>query len=445
MSSSRPRSSSVIRRCARRALALASAAVVVLGLPAGAAGAAKHRAVAHTASCRSFAGAARKRELARVRRQIAKRRLGLSQHRGSKSANRRALAKLQRQLACLLTRPLARRSIASSALRIGINAGTEGWGNGSGAEQDQARQTGVKWLREEMRWNVVEPQQGTWNWERYDRLFTSAAQRDMNVLPLLMDTPAWAGESPTTIPSDPSAYADFTAHVAARYGPGGEFWRAHPELPSHPASMVELWNEPYQQNFSAGGADAGKYARLVRAAATAGRAANPAVGYLLEAELTSTNDFRSYHEWIDAMYSAVPDLGRYFDGVAIHPYGDAPDHYTPNDPANVRWQVRRLEQIRAKFVDHGDGAKHFWVTEIGWSTASRCSECQSEAQQAAYTSRFFQMVRSNYASFVDAVFVYGWRDNGSDATNKEDFFGMVRQDGTKKPMWNALRSITGAA
>lgn len=448
MLSIRPRSSSH-PRFASAVLAVPSAAVVavllMIGPAASVTNAAKQRAVAHkAASCRSLVGAARKRELARVRRQIAQRGLGLSRHRGPKGANRRALARLQRRLVCL-TRRVARRSIAVSALRIGINANTQGWGNDAGMEQDQARQTGVKWLREEMHWDVVEPQRGTWSWERYDRVFTDAAQRDMNVLPLLMDTPAWAGDSVTTIPSDPAAYADFAAHVAARYGPGGQFWRAHPELPAHPAIMLELWNEPYLQNFSAGGADPGKYARLVRAAAAAGRAANPSVGYLLEADTSSTNDFRSYHEWIDAMYMAVPDLGRYFDGVAIHPYGGAPDHYTPNDPGNARWQVRRLEQIRAKFVGHGDGAKHFWVTEIGWSTAAGCSECQSEGEQAAYLSRFFEMVHTDYASFIDAVFVYGWRDNGSDPTNKEDFFGMVRRDRTKKPMWSTLRYIAGVA
>jgi hypothetical protein len=267
----------------------------------------------------------------------------------------------------------------------------------------------------------------------------------MRVLPLLMDTPSWAGAW-NQIPADTSLYADYVAHVVARYGPGGDFWKAHPELPADAApTHFELWNEPYLQNFSAGGADPAKYARTVSAAVTAGRAANPNAKFLLEADLTSTNDFQTYREWIDAMYAAVPNLGSYFDAVAIHPYGDrGPDYYTPS--GNVRWQVRRLEQIKAKFAAHGDGDKHLWITELGWTTCTGLSDCVTEAEQAQFYTRMAEMVRTQYAGTIDALIFYGWRTLGSgDPADKEQNYAIMRKDGSKKPAWDALRRITGAA
>jgi hypothetical protein len=405
------------------------------------------RVVAHTAACPSAATVARRRRsLARHLRAVAR----LRKRRATAGTIRR-IASQRRQAALDRRVIVAGRSSActvargtrSTRLRLGVGAGTFGWGGDAGKEQDVAVQTGARWLREEFHWDRMEPAAGSFDWTQADITVGEAAKRGLSVLPTLMDTPSWAGSSVTTIPSDPSAYADFVAHVTARYGPTGDFWRMHPELPHNPIEYYELWNEPYLQNFSAGGADPAKYARLVKAATTAGRAASPEAKFLLEADLTSTNDFSSYHEWIDAMYAAVPDLNNYFDAVAIHPYGTGPDDYTPH--GDTRWEVRRLEQIRAKFVGHGATDKHLWITELGWSTAPGCRTCQSESQQAAYLTRLATMLRTKYASYVDAMFLYGWRDAGGDRANKENWFGIIRQDGSKKPAWEALRSITGVA
>ena len=414
--------------------------------------AARSNAVARSAVCPSTGSVARhRRSLLRHLRTIARlrqrhmtrstvRRIA-SQRR--QAARDRRVIRAGRSSACAVARGSRSARPAGGPLRIGVSAQTFGWGNDAGKEQDVAVQTGARWLREEFQWNRIEPSAGNFDWAQADTTVGEAAKRGLSVLPTLMDTPSWNGASITTVPSDPSAYADFVAHVAARYGPTGDFWGMHPELPRTPIEYYELWNEPYLQNFSAGGAAPAKYARLVKAATAAGRAASPQAKFLVQADLTWTNDFNSYHEWIDAMYAAVPDLNNYFDAVAIHPYGSSPDEYTPN--GDTRWEVRRLEQIRAKFVGHGAADKHLWITELGWSTAPGCRACQSDSQQAAYLTRLATMLRTDYSSYVDAFFLYGWRDEGGDPSNKENWFGIIRRDGSKKPAWDALRSITGVA
>jgi hypothetical protein len=337
------------------------------------------------------------------------------------------------------------RSPDRGELRIGVNANTQAWGDGIGLEQDLVQQTGAKWLREEFAWNVIEPKPGEWDWRRYDQLMTEAARRGLHVLPLLMDTPDWAGAAWNSLPDDTAAYAEYVWQVAARYGPNGRFWWENPDLDKSTAPVYfELWNEPYLKNFSTEGASPARYARLVRAAVTAGRDANAEAKFLLEADLSWTDDFNTYREWIDTMYDAVPDLGHYFDAIAVHPYGDrGPDYYTPD--GNVRWQVRRLERIRQKFADAGDGEKGIWITELGWTTCSANSDCVSEADQARYYARIADLVRTRYRSYVDALFYYGWHDLGTSPSDKEQHFGIMRRDGTKKPAWNALRSVAAGS
>jgi hypothetical protein len=332
----------------------------------------------------------------------------------------------------------------SSALRIGLNANTQGWGPDAGQQQDIVRSSGAKYLREELDWDRIEPQNDQWSWSRYDSLMLSAAQRGLTILPLLMSVPGWAGSSWDTVPSDPTEYSEYVAKVVARYGPDGDFWRAHPDLAQYAPDYFEIWNEPYLGVFAAGDTDPGRYARLVKAASTAGRAANPKAKFLIEADTTATDNFSTYYAWIDGMYAAVPNLGDYFDAVAVHPYGDGtPDTYTPGWS---RWQFRRIEEIKAKLASHGDGGKHLWITEVGWTTCPSNSGCVSEAQQAANVTKMFDMIHADYGSLVDAVFLYGFHDlNPGTPTDKEQWFGFIRRDGSFKPAWQALKHETGAA
>ena len=326
----------------------------------------------------------------------------------------------------------------SSGLKVGIVANTLGMGpSDQNAWQAQIASTGVRWTREELTWASVEPTAGRLDWSRFDGMMINAARNHLMVLPLLSAPPAWAGAG---MPADPSGFATFVSRVVARYGPGGTFWAAHPDIASYAPTWFEVWNEPWVAHFSGGSPDPARYARLVKASVAAGRSANSSARFLIDVDLTSCCGRRPSIEWIDSMYRAVPDLGSWFDAVAVHPYGsDAPDTYNPDD---ARWQFRRIELIRDKFVAHGDGAKHFWITEIGWPTCARNPGCVSESQQATYLSRTFALIAERYSSYVDAVFWYSWRDwSYADPADKESAFGLIRPDTSRKPAYAALAAV----
>ena len=324
-------------------------------------------------------------------------------------------------------------------LRIGLTANAQGGDKYASVTLDKVQPTGAKWLREDFEWSVVEPQDDQWSWSRYDNLLIEAANRDVHILPVLIDTPSWAGSAWNEIPADPAEYAEYTAKVAERYGPGGSFWQAHPEIATFAPEYFELWNEPYLGAFSAGNVDPGRYARLVKAAAGAGHSSNPQARYLLAADLGPTGD---RHTFIDGMYSAVPGLSSYFDAVAVHPYttGHSPDEVYGG------WGFPRLADIRAKFVDHGAQDKPLWITEIGWSTCPSHPNCVSEQEQADYLRRMFELLRTNYSGYVRAAFVYCRADlSSNDPSDPEDWFGLQRVDGSQKPAYDVFRNAAGAA
>ncbi len=63
--------------------------------------------------------------------------------------------------------------------------------------------------------------------------------------------------------------------LARRYGPGGSFWTAHPELAPSPIRSWQVWNEPNIQAFWATGPDPAAYVRMLDAVGAAIRAVDP--------------------------------------------------------------------------------------------------------------------------------------------------------------------------
>ncbi len=129
--------------------------------------------------------------------------------------------------------------------------------------------------------------------------------------------------------------------VVHRYGPNGTLWAHHPQLRPYAVTTFDLWNEPYYDLGSDGRYDPARYARLVRAAATAGHAADGSARFLLAAEMQGTMiTGHRWLWWVDAMYRAVPDLNRYFDGISVHPYGHDITHRSPGDRGSGLLRLR---------------------------------------------------------------------------------------------------------
>ena len=302
-----------------------------------------------------------------------------------------------------------------------------------------AQETGAQAVREDLSWAQAEPQPNR-TWTDYDAVVRAATEAGLQVLPVLDDAPRWAAPTAISVPSETAPYAAFTAAVVARYGPGGSFWRKNPKLPDRPLVWYELWNEPYWADHDRYPA---AYARLVRDAADAGRNANPAAHFLFEAvDYYETSD-GGRADWIGGMTAAVPDLYRYVDAAAIHPYGGDPSLSAPRSDGD--WPARRIERVRAELAAHGLAGKPLWVTEIGWSTCTGDHVCVTQAQQARYLRTFLDLANTTWRSFVRAVFAYQLRDQAPNPPNDRDaWFGLLRADLTRKAAWKVLHDAATA-
>lgn len=130
-----------------------------------------------------------------------------------------------------------------------------------------------------------------------------------------------------------------------------------------------------------------------------------------------------------ASSTQVGDLSAYMDEGAIHPYdgGQVPTTNLKNNVDGMR-------------VISGNTALE--ATEVGYHTAAASSNpwhwALTEQAQAKYTLRQFLEL---YNAGVRRSFAYELIDEGTDPSDMEQNFGLLRNDGSAKPAFNALRNL----
>ena len=284
---------------------------------------------------------------------------------------------------------------------------------------------GVNWTREALDWSEAEPEKGVFHWSSFDQVVAEAKANGISILPIVGYAPSW------TSPTNAAAYAEFVAAAVARYGPGT----------SANLQWWELWNEPYfAYAWSGHTPEPEAYARDYLAAAEAAKGVAPTAKLLIsadyqEAEQTGGSS-PTEMTWINDMFTAVPTLGKWIDGVSIHPYGA-----DPSTPLAERggyldtsgaWAFQRIDTVREKFLAHGVNVP-FWITEDGWSTWE-----ESEATVAHDYSDLITQIKAR--PWIRALFPFGLREDDPHPTNNQPGFGLLKY-GTREPKaaWAVLQ------
>jgi hypothetical protein len=268
---------------------------------------------------------------------------------------------------------------------------------------------GVNWAREDLSWSDVESQKGVYNWSSFDKAIAEAQANGITILPIVGYAPSW------TTPADSTDYAAFVKAAVTRYGPGT----------SANLRWWELWNEPYFAYAWSGKTPEPKvYGRDALAAAEAAKSVSPSVKLLVSADYQDSGQIGSTSwqtSWIDDIFTAAPTLGKWIDGVSVHPYGDDPALPLAKSggwkDAAGNWAFQRIDTIRAKFLAHSVDVP-FWITEAGWSTAE-----VSEAAQAKNYEDLAPQIAAR--PWIRALFPYCLREFSSTA-NKESEFGLLK-------------------
>lgn len=284
-------------------------------------------------------------------------------------------------------------------------------------------------------WHDVEPTRGASRaWDKYDRLVEGAAVAGTDVLAVLAGTPSFATDGSNDPPRTRSARTGYTAFVrdaVRRYGRGGDFWSAHPDLPYRPIVNWQVWNEPNLDLYWDGDPDPREYASLLAENARAIREENPDARVVL-AGLPGGQGANQMHRYLAALYR-VPGARAAFDAVAIHPYA-----------VDVRGVLGALERVRRVMNRAGDRRTSIWVTEIGWATGYTGSfNSVSPRDQGAHLTRTFRALAQRRGRYrIAGVIWWSFRD----AKVKQDFWvdycGLFLADGKAKPAWKAFKRFS---
>jgi hypothetical protein len=307
-------------------------------------------------------------------------------------------------------------------------------------ELGDLRRLGVTWVRVDLVWARVEATRGGYDWSEFDQIVLAANAARLRILVTVVTAPPWARraeckEELWCAPREAPPFALFVARAVRRYSHlGVHFW--------------EVWNEPNLQNFWKPAPDPVVYTRLLAAAQQEVQTYDPH-GVVVSGGLGSISG-RQDLDPLTFLRDVYQLGGRsYFDILGIHPYS-FPVLASTYEPwslwARLFSTPRSLSDV---MNEYGDRGKEVWITEFGAPTEGPGARATAhdynlrnhpdhvdEALQAAMVTDAIRVYRNTPR--VTGFFWYSYRDLGTSRETNENFFGLLRADGSKKPAYWAF-------
>jgi hypothetical protein len=312
-------------------------------------------------------------------------------------------------------------------------------------ELDDIVSLGFGWIRVDFAWSSIQPNgRDEFFWDKTDRIIKLANERGLKVLPIITYTPYWARsgvckETNRCAPDNPKDYGEFAKALAKRYSSAGVYaW--------------EIWNEPNLGIFWKPSADPEYYEKLLKEAYIAIHGVNPSA-IVLTGGLAPTDTkgiSMNPREFIERLYASGGK--RYFDAIGFHPYSFplSPSQYNKTSAwsqmADAEWSLRSIMK------ENGDSAKKIWLTEYGAPTGGPGSVASSPSRYVwdvpdhvteSYQAEIFEDAVSKIKTYdwAGPMFWYSYKDLGTNKNDKENFFGIIRYDGSKKPVYFKMEDI----
>ncbi len=331
-------------------------------------------------------------------------------------------------LAILLPRPVSAAGIPDR--RFGVVE--------SYAAPQAASALGAGWTRVTFEWNQIQPT-GVGDWNVYpvpDSVLDAERAAGREIVGLIVATPAWAvdGSKGIGVPAGlylPSDYPDNTWATFIR------------KLMTQHAGRIRhwiIWNEPdiWDTSFQSWGGSVEDFVQLMRVAYTVAHEVDPnmvihlpAVTHWWDVNYGRDLFLRRFLQVL-AADSNAPGNNYYFDALTLHIY------FNPDT-------VYDLSRFYLNLLGEFGIYKPLWIAETNaapsndpaWPVANPQFNITQE-DQAAYIIQGLAMA---LAAGAQRVAVYKMADLASDTANPEPF-GLVRQDGSRRPAFTAYQVAT---
>jgi hypothetical protein len=289
--------------------------------------------------------------------------------------------------------------------------------------------SGVESVRALANWNILQPKRnGRVKYELLDSTVARAAWGRQRLMFTVVYTPRWARQyphRPLSPPKSSAQYAGFVKKLVQRYGPDGDFWPEHPNVPYRPVGEWQIWNEPHLRLYwdvkpGKRGAWPGGYRRIVKAAYKAIKRTDPSATVAL-AGLTG-------RAW-DNLSAILRDrsMNRYFNVASLQTYPQTPHR-----------AVRATQLMRIALRRAHSRNKRIWLTELSWP-ASKGHTKPIKYQKPVTSSGMAKRVSAAYKLLGSArirrrfglgrVYWYTWASPYGKSGSIFNYSGLVRYNG----------------
>jgi hypothetical protein len=313
---------------------------------------------------------------------------------------------------------------------------------------------GIDQVRFNASWAAIEPlapKNGvdTYRWGAIDQQVAAMARHGIRAQPTLTQPPDWDAVQGTWVdlqcakassrsPINTQPYARFVKAFAGRYGRGGSFWAAHPELPNVPVLRYEIWNEPNLKGGWCPRPQPWLYADMFVAASQAIRSVDPnAVVYTGGVAPPSGKNAKNHKQYLgvaDFFGQATarrPGLNDYMGGAAVHIYPST----------DGQKQLDKLAWFRSQLHDGRIADRiPMIVNEIGWATHVGKVPITEDQRAAAYGKMTINYARTNCN--VGGILPHTWISPQQSSNNPEDWYGIANPS-TGAPYDSAKRYSYG--
>ncbi len=144
-------------------------------------------------------------------------------------------------------------------------------------------------------------------------------------------------------------------------------------------------------------------------------------------------------DWVGALTAAATRLraaGVELDGVCAHPYGHAAQGYPR--PGYYFGEVQ--DAVMTAHI--AGGGLPVWVTEVG----VKIGEVGGEDEQAEWLRRLLELAEGFPQHVLASMCFFAYSDlNGAPSERGDQAFGLVAEDGRRRPAWNTFAALNGGA
>jgi hypothetical protein len=294
---------------------------------------------------------------------------------------------------------------------------------GLGDRLDAAQAVGAALVRVDINWPWIETVRSAYDWREYDVLAEALRSRELRPIFILHRanklysgpvTPTritnWQGgtEPPITAASI-AAFSRWAAAAAERYADLDPIW--------------EIWNEPDMPLFWPPVAQPDRYVSLARATCQSIKRVVPSAIVAAPAAAEMPTVWRT-RKSLFAAVEADEELLACLDAVSTH------THRFKQRPETVSRDYAVLRRNYPRLAD-----KPLLDTEWGDAVST---DGITEEQQAAWLARMFLV---NAMEGVRLTTWYCLFDVGSDPADREHRFGLITEDGRRRPAFAAFRTL----